>query len=125
MSKNNTIGRLTCPICGEPSQDLRVDKNGKLYMYCDNLCAMKFNGKMSKKYFNLLMDGQSVQIEKIGIITAIKQKGFKANVTESRPITDNRATIDGRSDRPVAGVRADDKPTGGFWRGLLSGDDEF
>ena len=80
---------------------------------------------MSKKYFNLLMDGQSVQIEKIGTITAIKQKGFKANVTESRPITDNRATIDGRSDRPVAGVRADDKPTGGFWRGLLSGDDEF
>lgn len=127
MTKNNTIGRLTCPICGEPLQDLRYDKNNKLYMYCDNLCSIKFNGKMSKKYLPLLMQGQNVQIEKIGLITSIMENKTNERLQWKQPRVNtgaDRAATDGRSDRPIDGVRADNKPTGGFWRGLLADDDE-
>lgn len=125
--KDNTIGRLTCPICGEPAQDFRVNKNGNLYMYCDNHCAIKFNPKMSKKYYPELMAGHSIQIEKIGVITSTKEK--KENgIQWKQPRTDsgaNRANIDRRTDGAVAGAeQSRGKLLGGFLSGFLADDDE-
>lgn len=75
--KTNTIGRLTCPICNEPNQDLRVNKNGNLYMYCDNGCSIKFNPAMSRKHLAVLEQGHSIQVEKNRSYNITKTKGEK------------------------------------------------
>ena len=129
--KNNTIGRITCPVCGEPLQDLRVDKNNKLYMYCDNLCVVKFNGKMSKKYLPLLMSGQSVTTDKMGVINSIKPKENINDVQWKQPRNNtgiDRATTDGRTDGQPAASTGVQRATGTSGRGwfaeLLADDDE-
>lgn len=130
--KNNTIGRITCPVCGEPLQDLRFDKNNKLYMYCDNLCVVKFNGKMSKKYLPLLMAGQSVTTDKMGVITSIKPKENKNDVQWKQQPRNNtgidRAATDGRTDGQPAASAGVQRATGARGRGwiaeLLADDDE-
>jgi len=67
MSNNETIGRITCPVCGEPMQDVRINKNGILYTICDNGCRVNFTGKQSRHWLPLLRAGQPVQENKIFI----------------------------------------------------------
>lgn len=69
MAGNETIGRMTCPVCGEPLQDVRISKNGKLYMICDNNCRVNFTGKQSKQWLPLLRAGQGVSAGNITITT--------------------------------------------------------
>lgn len=128
--KTNTIGRLTCPICNEPHQDLRVNKNGNLYMYCDNGCSIKFNPAMSRKHLPVLEQGHSIQIEKIGVITSLKQKEQKKDELQwQQPRTTttgtNGSNIDRRTDGQTGGVRTDcSSNAGGFLRRFLVDDDE-
>lgn len=75
---NETIGRVTCAVCGEQSQDLRINKNYNLYCYCDNGCKWQLNKKNSKSALAALRSGRSIALEKIGII---------------RPVTDDPAPV--------------------------------
>ena len=43
MADNEIIGRTSCPVCGCAGQDVKINKNNKLYMFCDNGCAVKWN----------------------------------------------------------------------------------
>lgn len=124
--KTNTIGRLTCPICNEPHQDLRVNKNGNLYMYCDNGCSIKFNPAMSRKHLPVLEQGHSIQIEKIGVITSLKSKERKEDELQwKQPRTNTGANTDGRTNGAISGVRTDNTSnSGGFLRRFLVDDDE-
>lgn len=69
-----TVGRVTCPICGEPLQDLRVNKNNKLYCYCDNGCKWQLNSKNSRSVLATLNQGKSISIEKVGYIRSLQDK---------------------------------------------------
>ena len=65
------VGRFTCPVCGEPSQDLKKNKNGKLYCYCDCGCKSQLNSKDSRAVSAALAAGKSVKLAKIGVITPV------------------------------------------------------
>lgn len=65
------VGRATCPVCGEPAQDLKVNKNNKLYCYCDNGCKWQLNSKNSRSVLAALKSGKSVALEKVGYIRAV------------------------------------------------------
>ena len=68
------VGRFTCPICGEASQDLKKNKNGKLYCYCDCGCKSQLNSKDSRAVSAALASGKSVKLPKIGVITSVKME---------------------------------------------------
>lgn len=79
----NTVGFITCPVCHEPRQDVRVNKNRKLYIFCDNGCAVKFNNIKSKRYLPVLLGGSDVKDETLGlIISAAKGKKENENVKQ-------------------------------------------
>ena len=65
------VGRVTCPVCGEPMQDLKVNKNNKLYCYCDNGCKSQLNSKNSRSVLATLKQGKSIMLEKVGYIRAL------------------------------------------------------
>lgn len=107
MVNTNIIGRITCPICGEPLQDLKVNKNGNLYCFCDNGCRVTLSGKASRSYRPRLLAGENVNAGKIGIITTLTTKGQTTNEkridTAARTDSSTRAAsagnnIDGRTD---------------------------
>ena len=135
MSNRETAGRTTCPICGEPLQDVRVNKNNKLYIYCDNGCSCKFNNKQSRQYLPLLLQGQNVTDSKIGLITSVKTKEIKQNGQsiqwkQPKPSAADvagkyRATTDGRTDQSNTGVLPSGRsPTRGILSSFFSDDDE-
>ena len=51
---------MACPACGEPNQNLKVNKNGNLYMYCDNRCSVRLNPKESREITDELRQGRVV-----------------------------------------------------------------
>ncbi len=65
------IGRMTCPVCGEERQDLKVNKNQKLYMYCDNGCCIRLNSKQSRYIRAQLAQKKAVSVAKLGYIRPI------------------------------------------------------
>lgn len=68
---SEVVGRWTCPVCGEQAQDLKVNKNGKLYCYCDNGCKSQLSNKNSRSALAALRSGRSIALEKVGIIRPI------------------------------------------------------
>lgn len=76
------VGRMTCPVCGEPMQDLKVNKNNKLYCYCDNGCKSQLNSKNSRSALAALKSGKSVAIEKIGYIRVVGDTANEKPVLE-------------------------------------------
>lgn len=93
----DAVGRLTCPICGEPAQDLRVNVNHKLYVYCDNGCAVKLSGAKSKRYLPVLLAGSDVKDDKIGLIISTC-KGNKQNEIIKQKEVRNAGNITGAND---------------------------
>lgn len=67
MEEKEIIGRMTCPICGEEMQDVKVNINKNLYVYCDNRCKFTLNPKMSKIATEQLRQGKSVKVKNIFI----------------------------------------------------------
>lgn len=108
MVNTNIIGRMTCPICGEPLQDLKVNKNGNLYCFCDNGCRVTLSGKASRSYRPRLLAGENVNAGKIGIITTLTTKGQTTNEkridtaarTDSTGAASAGNNIERRTDRP-------------------------
>lgn len=77
MSDREIAGHITCPICGLPNQDVRVNVNSKLYVYCDNGCSFKFNSLQSRKFLPDLRAGRNVYTSQG--FTIFSSKGNKEN----------------------------------------------
>ena len=67
------IGTSTCPLCGEQIT-VKINKNLKIYSYCDNGCAIKFNATMSRSGIADLAAGKKVKLGNISI-SPISLKG--------------------------------------------------
>ena len=80
------VGRVTCPVCGEELQDLKVNKNNKLYCYCDNGCKWQLNSKSSRSVLATLKQGKSISLAKIGYIRSLqdKQTLYKEQLAQDR-----------------------------------------
>lgn len=88
MADREVAGRCTCPICGEPLQDIRVNVNQKLYCYCDNGCSFKFNSAQSRKFLPELRAGRNVATSQgITIFSMSERKESKDN--EEKQVTRN------------------------------------
>lgn len=112
------VGRITCPICGENLQDLRVNRNNNLFMFCDNQCKFTMSGKASKNILPQLRAGKNVNFGRIGIITSI-------NAKNERLENGNGIRINGRTDRTIEHSEPTANNNGGSWlRGFLSADDD-
>ena len=94
---NNIIGRMTCPICNEPLQDLKVNVNHKLYVFCDNGCSVKLNAAKSKRYLPVLLSGQDIRDEKLGLIIS-SCKGNKQNEIIKKKEVHNAGDLTGSND---------------------------
>ena len=122
MVNENIIGRMKCPCCGEEMQDVKVNKNGNLYMICDNSCRVNFSPKQTRKFKPVLLAGHNVSENGL-FITSLKgvNNGTRAEtpvrtstntgtITGSKP--DNgttRNTVVRRSDgKPAAAGNAGD-----------------
>ena len=121
---DNIVGRMTCPICHESSQDLKVNKNHKLYMFCDNGCTIKLNSAKSKRYLPVLLSGSDVKDDAFGLIIStckgnkineiIKQKEVRdaGNVAGSRANDNTGRIVDAGSVRQSTGSRIDGRTDG-------------
>lgn len=54
------VGVIKCPICGAEGQELRVNKNHKLYVFCDRGCSSKFNSQKSREWLARLARGDTI-----------------------------------------------------------------
>lgn len=61
------VGKMTCPICGEPNQDVKINKNNKLYMYCDNGCMSRLSSKLSRQALAAVKAGKPAQFNRLVI----------------------------------------------------------
>lgn len=146
MITNETIGRIDCLVCGEPAQDVRINKNNNLYMICDNSCRVNFTREQSKKWLPLLKAGHDVIDGKILIkstVNGVKQnekQNFGTNETRTRRIlsikptgtsagsaagTDTgRSDTIGRSSGASAAIHSagNDKPKRGILAGFFDDD---
>lgn len=73
MADKEIVGRCTCPICGAVGQDVRVNINSKLYVYCDSGCAFKFNSAQSRHFLPELRAGRNVKTVTGILITSTKE----------------------------------------------------
>lgn len=51
-------GYLTCPVCGKPEQEIRINKNRNLYTYCETGCRLTFSATASRKILPALKSGR-------------------------------------------------------------------
>lgn len=61
------VGKMTCPICGEVNQDIKINKNNKLYMYCDNGCMCRLSSKLSRQALAALKSGKTAEFNRLRI----------------------------------------------------------
>lgn len=94
---NNVIGRMTCPICGETGQDLKVNVNHKLYMFCDNGCSVKLNSAKSKRYMPVLLSGSDVKDDAFGLIISTCKGNSKNEIIKQKEVR-NAGNITGAND---------------------------
>ena len=110
------IGRMACPVCGEPGQNLKINKNGNLYMYCDNRCSTRFNPKESREIIETLRRGESVrrgglEIRPAGVPVAVKtEEKQQMEVKNDREQRGN--TIIRRGGARPADTARDERPRG-------------
>lgn len=105
------IARTTCPVCGAPNQNLKINKNGNLYMYCDNRCSSRFNPKESQELIDELRQGRTVRkggavYVPIGAPAPVKIEEKPVKKTTEVKKDDGkqrRNTTDGRPDGESAG----------------------
>lgn len=96
-------GRCTCPICGAPAQDVRVNVNQKLYGYCDNGCSFKFNSVQSKQFLPQLRAGRSVATANGITIFSTVKKGLEYAENKEHG-ADYRRNIDRAAGSTAAGA---------------------
>lgn len=127
----NIKAHITCPICGEPSQELKENVSGKLYMYCDRGCSIKFNSRTSREYLARLNSGITISDKKIGIIMPLNTKKIKQQTENNHVVGENandnrRNTIDRRTDGTTDTARDDTRGStrASILQWLTSGDDD-
>ena len=125
-----TIGNIKCPICGAEEQEVRVNKNGNLYMYCERGCKITFAAKKSRHIKATLAAGSDyfdTNFSVFGLKTPVTplqhiENQPKKGVTQNGHTAEFRANRDNAIGRPngqpaaVAGVQ----PTGTGGRGFLA-----
>lgn len=131
-----TVGLINCPICGEKEQEVRENKNGNLYMYCERGCKMIFAAKKSRHikaildagsdYFdaNFAIFQQKTTSQPVQHIEKQQEKGVNIN---AKPTEFGRSNVDGRANgQPGAasGVRPAANGGRGFLAAWLSDDDD-
>lgn len=124
------IGRMACPACGEPNQNLKVNKNGNLYVYCDNRCSIRLNPKESREIADELRQGHVVSwrgfdIRPAGVPVLAKQEKQTTEVKENdRKQRGN--TTDGRADaRPSDPAGGNEQPKRRTFAEWLWSDDDI
>ncbi len=135
------IARTSCPICGEPEQNIKINKNGNLYMYCDNRCSVRFNPRESRQAIDQLRTGAAAKVKNMVLVPVYVQnseknasknakngqKTQKNNIFEVKNDEQSRDygrnTIIGRADEQHSGVAAN-KPARGLLDWLLDDDDD-
>jgi len=72
------VGKMTCPICGEVNQDIKINKNNKLYMYCDNGCMCRLSSKLSRQALAALKSGKTAEFNRLRIkpVTGAQSDNF-------------------------------------------------
>lgn len=70
------IGRMTCPVCGEPLQDVKINKNNKLYMYCDRGCMIRLNAKQSNQALPVLRQRKTARLNRLLIVPVVDCGNF-------------------------------------------------
>ena len=131
-------GVAKCPVCGEDGQEVRINKNRKLYIICDHGCRVNFNSASSRKWLAKLSAGQAVEMGNIHI-WPVKEQGLIAQVfekTQQKGVIDNGKsgisriagnTTIGRADRQPAAagnIPSPGRPARGFLADFFSDDDE-
>lgn len=123
------IGRMACPACGEPNQNLKVNKNGNLYMYCDNRCSIRLNPKESREIADELRLGHVVSwrgfdIRPAGMPVEVKQE--VKQTTEVKNDGKRGNTTDGRADtRPADPAGGNEQPKRRTFAEWLWSDDDI
>lgn len=138
MANENIIGRMKCPCCGAEMQDLKINKNGNLYLICDNGCRVNLSKQQTKKFKPVLEAGRNINENGLlitslrGVNNGTRTEQPRTDVrtiarTTARPPVDAGNTAVRRTDRqPAAAGNTDAKPSraGGFINWLNSDDDE-
>ncbi len=130
------IGRTACPVCGAPSQNVKINKNGNLYIYCENRCSTRYNPKESREILDELRQGHTVRrgaavYEPIGAPAAVKIETKPAKMakltTEVKNDGKRGNTTDGRADGESTGSTGAGQQQGPVERFAqwLWGDDEL
>lgn len=126
-------GIIKCPICGAEEQEVRINKNRNLYVYCERGCKMTFSGKQSRKYLAQLAGGnvikeanfaifpQKMQQQSVQQIEKQQEKGVIENgKSGGNPVV---GRPDGQS-AAVAGVQPAGRSGRGWLADFLGDDDE-
>ena len=130
MPDNEIIGRTTCPVCGCAGQDVKINKNKKLYMFCDNGCAVKWNSSQSRRYLPVLAAGKNCKTETGLIIQTLRGVIENERQIENIASKNDRTGIAGsdagrRTDGRLAGAADNDgnRRTSGGWLAGIFGED--
>ena len=130
------VGVIKCPVCGAEGQELRVNKNRKLYVFCDRGCSSKFNSQKSREWLARLARGDTIfeqnykilplksTIERTQLIENQQQKGVIENAKsgEFGRIDTIGRTNAGRAGNPERGVQP--TPSRRGWLSDFFSDDE-
>ena len=132
-------GVTKCPVCGEDGQEVRINKNRKLYIICDHGCRVNFNSASSRKWLAKLSAGEAIKEVNFNILP-IKKQGITAQVFEKpqeKGVIENgksgvtgiaRDTAIRRADGQLAAVAGNipspGRPARGFLAEFFSDDDE-
>lgn len=54
-------GTIRCPVCGREEQEIRINKNRNLYVYCEGGCRMTYSATTSRKALPVLKSGKVYQ----------------------------------------------------------------
>lgn len=127
---NEIIGRMACPACGEPGQNLKVNKNGNLYLYCDNRCSVRLNPKESREITDELRLGHVVSWRGFDIRPASVPVAVKTEEKQTTEVKENDReqrgnTADRRPDARPAAHAGGNEQRRGFIAEWLFGDDDI
>lgn len=117
------IGKWTCPVCGEPAQELKINKNGRLYTYCDCGCSVSLSMAESRRLLPILRTGNSAKTKTGNLILSNKNKELIDNDTNRNSGTTARRWTS-RNSAASAGNNTGTEHGGGWLAGLLAGDDD-
>lgn len=130
-------GLIKCPICGREEQEIRVNKNRNLYVYCEGGCRMTYSATTSRKALPILKSGKVYQYNGYTLrpltgaaAPIINQPAEVVPAETKREVNydGNRGnTIDGRAGGQPAGAAGVRQQTGnrpGGWLASWLADDD-